>query len=564
MRIYSIFKNFPEADIFIGETLISLNKDKEYISFPLTYRGAIYFNREQSLKVEIYRNHELLENTVIVPLMEIIIKHHGKKIVQIPNEEERIVFFVTSSAVEKKRVNFKLTYHDEGDLKEKAGKKTYYYMIKRCNLNDAKTLFKSQYEIFPKKFNYIKFKNFSTNSLKLCLGDFNSEIDIFLIEANTHEEILNEKTSVNKLLKDKIIKISENSWVEIDLEIQKSHEFLDYLKQGLQLRMIMAIDFTKSNGDPNQKGTLHEYNENELNPYEKSLTVCGDIIKLYATHNTIPCFGYGAILPNRTEVSHCFPLNLDSNSNSNSAKENYEIEGMDNVLEAYNKTIRKIEFKHPTYFSPIINKVIQIAKKDLQKNEMVYNILVMLTDGKIEDRKDVVNAICEAAELPIIIIIVGVGKEHFDDMIKLERNAMFLQDSKGKQVCRDILDFIEFDKYSDDVLQLKDKIFEEVPDQICEYFTIKEINPEQFGEKYRKEIIENYDINNNKNNVSNEGNSSQKNYTLKKQSTLKAIKEEEKRSNEVSLINNNNKNLKNHRNSNLRNKGKNNVNNNKK
>jgi hypothetical protein len=356
-------------------------------------------------------------------------------------------------------------------------------MIKKSTINSLdETLYKSEEINFEKNKKKLPFKFFAISSQKLCLGDFNSEIVFILINKSTQEEIFYQITCINKLLKDKIIIINEKSYVEISLKIQRSYQLIDYLEEGLEMKMIMAIDFTKSNGNPNIAGSLHEFNTNQENPYEKSMRICGDLISPYSTHNTFPCFGFGAIIPNKPKVSFCFNLDLNSNDN------NPEIETMDKVLEIYNETLRKIRFKDPTYFCPIINKVIEMAKKNKEDNIMIYKILIIMTDGKIKDRIETVNAICEAAKYPISIIIVGVGGCNFDDMYKLEEKAEFLINKERMQINRKIIDFIPFIKYESNIPLLKEKIFEDIPSKIIEFFAIEDISPSDFSNIYNKKI----------------------------------------------------------------------------
>jgi hypothetical protein len=44
---------------------------------------------------------------------------------------------------------------------------------------------------------------------------------------------------------------------------------------------------------------------------------------------------------------------------------------------------------------------------------MSYNILLILTDGEIHDMQATVDLIVQASELPLSIIIIGVGNEKF-------------------------------------------------------------------------------------------------------------------------------------------------------
>lgn len=70
--------------------------------------------------------------------------------------------------------------------------------------------------------------------------------------------------------------------------------FVDYLRSGLQLNLIVAIDFTGSNGSPTANTSLHYINPNSLNHYQTALKQIGDILLNYDSDKSIPCFGFGA------------------------------------------------------------------------------------------------------------------------------------------------------------------------------------------------------------------------------------------------------------------------------
>lgn len=58
--------------------------------------------------------------------------------------------------------------------------------------------------------------------------------------------------------------------------------------------MIVAIDFTGSNGSPTAPTSLHYLNGNNLNQYQQALRAIGDILLNYDSDKIIPCFGFGA------------------------------------------------------------------------------------------------------------------------------------------------------------------------------------------------------------------------------------------------------------------------------
>jgi hypothetical protein len=79
--------------------------------------------------------------------------------------------------------------------------------------------------------------------------------------------------------------------------------------------MIIAIDFTGSNGTPTSPNSLHYMDPVKLNQYQTAILGIGGILMNYDTDKRIPCFGFGAQtrFPNYPAgLSHCFPLSGDN------------------------------------------------------------------------------------------------------------------------------------------------------------------------------------------------------------------------------------------------------------
>lgn len=74
--------------------------------------------------------------------------------------------------------------------------------------------------------------------------------------------------------------------------------------------MIIAVDFTGSNGTPNQPTSLHYMDPKNPNQYQKAIGAVAQILLNYDSDKRIPAFGFGANLhfPNMNGLSHCFPL----------------------------------------------------------------------------------------------------------------------------------------------------------------------------------------------------------------------------------------------------------------
>ena len=77
----------------------------------------------------------------------------------------------------------------------------------------------------------------------------------------------------------------------------------------------------------------------------------------------------------------------------------------------------------------------------------MYNILLILTDGEIHDMEATKDLVVSGSNLPLSIIIVGVGEEKFKLMKELDSDDALLRDSRGNTAIRDVVQFVKFKKY---------------------------------------------------------------------------------------------------------------------
>lgn len=93
-----------------------------------------------------------------------------------------------------------------------------------------------------------------------------------------------------------------------------------------------------------------------------------------------------------------------------------------------------------------------------------YNILLIITDGIISDLQKTIDQIVYGSELPLSIIIVGVGSADFSAMDELDADEKPLYSSKyRRQMSADIVQFVPFRDFQNNPMQLAKETLEEVP-----------------------------------------------------------------------------------------------------
>jgi len=220
-------------------------------------------------------------------------------------------------------------------------------------------------------------------------------------------------------------------------QIETQPTFVEYLQGGVSMNFSVAVDFTASNGDPRGPDSLHYTGNQGENQYTTAIRSVGDIIQDYDTDKQFPALGFGAKIPPHGNVSHEFYLNLRPDTPY--------CAGVDGLLAAYWNAINNVRLYGPTNFAPVINHVANFARAYQQSGDQ-YFVLLIITDGIITDMEATKYAIVNACDLPMSIIIVGVGNEEFDSMEELDGDNQKLS-AGGRVASRDIVQFVELRKF---------------------------------------------------------------------------------------------------------------------
>ena len=178
-----------------------------------------------------------------------------------------------------------------------------------------------------------------------------------------------------------------------------------------------------------QRGGRAESEEQEEehhreNEYLQALKIVGGILQHYDSDKKIPLLGFGAKLPpHHNVVSHCFSMNGDFFDP--------EVNGLEEVIEsnllnkpkksltfflAYKEAVHSFKFHGPTMFSEIFRMACEYAEHESSQDKQKYLILLVLTDGDISDMQATKDEIVRACDLPLSILIIGVGNDEFSQM----------------------------------------------------------------------------------------------------------------------------------------------------
>ncbi len=335
-------------------------------------------------------------------------------------------------------------------------------------------VYKSEVLPYNKNTNTYTFNEITIHTQILCNGNLSKPFliefyDYYYKKSLGHALVFLDRFTYNNSLKINLYNDMRQiltSEITLKCNLVKEYKFLEYLRGGLQISLIIGIDFTASNGDPLTTKSLHYIGGVSPNPYERAISSCGEIVAYYDADQLFPVYGYGAILQGLNTVHHCFNVNFQFDPN---------VQTIDGVIHAYRNSVRNIKLYGPTFFTPLIKKAIEHCHN--QRNDHVYFILMILTDGIINDMPQTIDALVEASYLPISVIIVGVGNADFANMDILDADDSPLISSTGVKAARDLVQFVPFGKFENDGKRLAAEVLEEIPRQIEEYFRLNNIPP---------------------------------------------------------------------------------------
>ncbi|KAG2260095.1 hypothetical protein Bca52824_079389 [Brassica carinata] len=268
--------------------------------------------------------------------------------------------------------------------------------------------------------------------------------------------------NINPVLKGQLI---------VDRFVEKvQYSFLDYISSGFELNFMVAVDFTASNGDPRTPSSLH-YNDpsGRLNSYQKAIVEVGEVIQFYDSDRRFPAWGFGGRTADG-HVSHAFNLNGASYGD--------EVVGVEGIMSAYSSALANVALAGPTLFSHVVDKAAHIASQSLSQNSPKYFVLLIITDGVLTDMAGTIDALVRASDLPLSVLIVGVGNTDFTQMEILDADkGRRLESSTGRVATRDIVQFVPMKDVHSGQVSVVQALLEELPGQFLSYVRCRNINP---------------------------------------------------------------------------------------
>jgi vacuolar-type H+-ATPase subunit F/Vma7 len=437
--------------------------------FARTFVLPYHFEEEQPLKFAVYdadstsrdlRKHDFIGDAEFT-LANVVVAgtEFSMNLTKQGSKKPRGKIHVVAEEVEESKTNIEFLISARGlDKKDFFGKSDPYLEISRGREDDSFILVhRTEYK---KNTLNPRWQSFSISGQKLCNGDFDRPLKftVWDWDKNGTPELIGHATSsLHALLGDEkagLESIASLELIEPAIRAKKGRKyknsgilqflqcrriiiptFVDYIRGGCSMSLMVAVDFTASNGDPRLPSSLHYCQPYQANEYVHAIQSVGSVLAPYDSDQKFPAWGFGAKLPPRNNTSHCFPLNGNSS--------NPEVYGVQGIVDAYLYSLRQVTLHGPTIFSQVLSSAIhQIRNNFISQKNQQYYILLIITDGVINDMQEATDRIVEASDLPLSIVIVGVGGADFKAMHHLDADDIPLRARNGKEMSRDIVQFV--------------------------------------------------------------------------------------------------------------------------
>jgi len=312
--------------------------------------------------------------------------------------------------------------------------------------------------------------DFESNGKHVPMGQFQTTVKGLQLAANTPFLLKQKGKEVGKIMVTKaevfgVVTPSMEKTTDMSLPLfpPSKPTFIDYVSGGCEFNVVVAIDFTGSNGEIHHPSSLHYiHKDGKLNDYEKAINAIVSILAKYDSDQVFPVYGFGADFGR--DVDHCFQVGPTE-----------EVHGVRAILDAYHHTLHsRFQLSGPTDFSEVVqtaaSRAVSQQEAAMAAGKQAYSVLLIVTDGAVTNVQKNANVMKQCSNAPLSIVIVGVGNADFSSM-------RFLDDKAQPQGVPDIVQFVPFNAHCKSSVDLSSATLQEIPQQLVNYFQRNGIQP---------------------------------------------------------------------------------------
>ncbi|KAK9828375.1 hypothetical protein WJX81_001113 [Elliptochloris bilobata] len=191
-----------------------------------------------------------------------------------------------------------------------------------------------------------------------------------------------------------------------EVRLRRRPSLLDYMAGGCELNWMVALDFSDAAATDAKAASMHAPAGADGGPStcQCILAAFGAILEPYDPHRRFPLWALGGAVGGRS-ATPCWALNGNGFQP--------EVRGLGGILKTYKEGVRVVQPGGATALAPVLAAVRAHMESlsDVKHRFFVLLVLLSRPPDDVGELSAVLAAI--AAELPLALLVVGVGSEHY-------------------------------------------------------------------------------------------------------------------------------------------------------
>ena len=262
---------------------------------------------------------------------------------------------------------------------------------------------------------------------------------------------------------------TDNTLILVQSLLTQEGTFLEFILGGVQLQVILGIDFTSEN--VTNEEDLHSVSyDGSLNTYQQLIKYVCQTLLNYDINKMVPVFGFGGKnkYEETDEVNHCFPLGWEPSSPGS--------RGIGGIFQVYNKFTRMVELAGPRLLLPTLEKFFKLT--DQNDEVEIYSAGFIFTVGDPADFEECARFLKTSSDQPISIFIIGIGQASFSKLRTLEKILEEGAKQSTRQVkMRNNVKFKAIYDFGPDLEALVSLLLKTLEIQMVKYMHLHKITP---------------------------------------------------------------------------------------
>ena len=233
---------------------------------------------------------------------------------------------------------------------------------------------------------------------------------------------------------------------------------VDYMRTGVEFAMSVAIDFSAKNRPKGDAKSLHSLTSDN-NSYLNALKCLSWFFRNFDSNGKYDIYGFGAKVGGSDFPNHFFPIASN-------------VAGPEGVEKEYREVLERLEFASPCYLHTMLqNLILPYERRPVYTppGPLIYNILVILTQGDLDDFEDFKDQLVRASNLPFSVVIVGVGNTAFPQLTTADSDRCLMKSASGYIEERDFVQRVIYTDFRGDDRGFLHEAFAEIPRQLQEF-----------------------------------------------------------------------------------------------